>query len=378
MTAGGEQVTKPPEGRGPRQKRAWRDFKRGLHNKNPLVLVAAGVLLVAALVGIELFFTSGAYTAIPEKYLLRRASDDYMYVSYTMSSLLRHPPKVPVVYLLGGSTARESITSGPALAAEIKQDGGPTVQAYDLGSMNQNYGQDVAIIDNAPKIPSIVLIGVNVGRYTPSSSASMMQTAGRELLLNSPSLRKYIVSTYHRRRWSVTILPGIMNYLVTYLKSHRDQILHFEIPDHPYNQHRYNLRSIKSLKQKKGLVRLWLRTRWPLFQRHFDFNTAMLGELIKVTQARGLTPVLLELPSNRAVIGHAFDKPVARYRATLRGFARKYHIDYINFTGQIDIPNGDFHDLSHLVQPGRVIWQKQLADVVTKLLAQYHMGGGGT
>ena len=301
-----------------------------------------------------------------------------MYVSYTMSSLLRHPPKVPVVYLLGGSTARESITSGPGLAADIKKDGGPTVQAYDLGSMNQNYGQDVAIIDNAPKMPSIVLIGVNVGRYTPSPGSSMMQTAGRELLLSSPSLRTYVVDNYHKRRWSVTILPGIMNYLVTYAKSHRDQLLHFQIPDHPYNQHRYNEHSIKSLKQKKAMVKIWLKTRWPLFKRNFKFNTAMLKELIKVTQARGLTPVLLELPNNRAVIGHAFDKPVAMYRATLEEFAQKYHIDYINFTGQIHFPNTDFHDLSHLVEPGRVIWQKKLAQVLTGLLAKYGMGGSGT
>ena len=102
------------------------------------------------------------------------------------------------MYLLGGSTARESITSGPGLAADIKKDGGPTVLAYDLGSINQNYGQDVAIVDNAPKIPSILLIGVNVGRYTPSPGASMMQTAGRELLLSSPSLRTYVTSTYHQ------------------------------------------------------------------------------------------------------------------------------------------------------------------------------------
>jgi len=377
MTAGGEQVARPPEERRPRPRRAWRDFKRGLRNQNPLVLVASLILLAGALFGVQLFFTSGAYTVIPEKYLLRRASDDYMYVSYTMSSLLRHPPKVPVVYLLGGSTARESITSGSGLAAEIKKDGGPTVQAYDLGSINQNYGQDVAIVDNAPKIPSIVLIGVNVGRYTPSPGASMMQTAGRELLLSSPSLRKYVVDTQHKRRWSVTILPGIMNYLVTYVKSHRDQLLHFQIPDHPYNQHRYNLHSIHSVKSKEAMVKTWLKSRWPLFKRNFKFNTAMLEELIKVTQARGLTPVLLELPNNKAIIGQAFDKAKAMYRATVKEFAQKYHIDYVNFTDQLQIPNADFHDLSHLVEPGRVIWQKKLAEVLTGLLAEYDMGGGG-
>jgi lysophospholipase L1-like esterase len=132
------------------------------------------------------------------------------------------------------------------------------------------------------------------------------------------------------------------------------------------------------VKAKQAMVTIWNKTRWPLFERNFKFNTDMLGELIKVAQARGLTPVLVELPNNHDIIGHAFDKPVAQYRKTLTEFAQTYHIDYVNFTDQLHIPNADFHDLSHLVEPGRVIWQKKLAQVVAQLLAKYHMGGGGS
>jgi lysophospholipase L1-like esterase len=131
------------------------------------------------------------------------------------------------------------------------------------------------------------------------------------------------------------------------------------------------------VKAKKAMVKLWLKTRWPLFKRNFDFNTAMLEELIKVAQARGLTPVLLELPNNKEIVGDALDKPKAMYRATVEEFAQKYHIDYVNFNDQLHIPNADFHDLSHLVEPGRVIWQKKLAEVLTQLMAKYQMGGTG-
>ena len=39
-------------------------FRRGLRNRNPLVLVVALALLVPALLGIQSYFTSGAWTAI--------------------------------------------------------------------------------------------------------------------------------------------------------------------------------------------------------------------------------------------------------------------------------------------------------------------------
>ena len=72
-----------------------------------------------------------------------------------------------------------------------------------------------------------------------------------------------------------------------------------------------------------------------------------------------------------------YDAAIAQYRAPARALASAYDVPYLDFNASLDIPNGDFHDLSHLVEPGRVIWQKRLAQVLTQLLAKYHMGGGG-
>ena len=87
-------------------------FKRGFRNRNPLVLVAAVALLVPVLLGLEYLFVSGAWSRVPLKYWMRKPSDDYTYVSWTLGKTRRTPPSLPAIYLLGGSTAREAITSG--------------------------------------------------------------------------------------------------------------------------------------------------------------------------------------------------------------------------------------------------------------------------
>ena len=56
-------------------------------------------------------------------------------------------------------------------------------------------------------------------------------------------------------------------------------------------------------------MRWWLADRYPLFKENFAGNTAELEQLIVACQARGLHPVLLELPLNLPIVRHAFDKP---------------------------------------------------------------------
>ena len=64
-------------------------FGRGFRNRNPLVLLVAIALLVPALLGLERFFVSGAWSSVPLKYWMRKASDDYTYVSWTVGETRR-------------------------------------------------------------------------------------------------------------------------------------------------------------------------------------------------------------------------------------------------------------------------------------------------
>ena len=353
-------------------------FKAGLRSRNPLILVAAAVVLALALVALESYFTTGAWTGVPLKYWMRKASDDYTYVSWTVGANKQRPPRTPAIYLLGGSTAREAITSGDALSADIEKLGGPKTAAWDLGSINQNFAQSLAVADNVPNSPAWILIGLNVGRFTPDRGASFKQVVGREFLLKSAFLQQYVAEEYGRYKYSRTILPGIFSFLVSWATEHRAELSRGSVPMREYGQHRYNLKHIHTAAQKEEMVRLWNKRRFRVFEHNLGFNLAMLEQLLVRCRERGLHPVLVELPNNRDLVGPRFDYATVQYQKPARAMAAEYDVPYVDFNQELQLKNAYFHDLSHLVEPGRVIWQHRLAQELVRLLGADGQGEGKT
>ncbi len=345
-------------------------FRCGFRNTNPLVLVVAAALLLPALLGLEYFFTSGVWSDVSLKYWLRKSSDDYVYVSWTVGRNKNDPPDRPTIYLLGGSTARESITGDETLAASIAKDGGPDTEVYNLGSMNQNFAQSLAVIDNIPDTPATVIIGVNPGRFTPSRGDNQKQAEGREFLLKSTFLRRFVNRESGAYRCTYTILPGIFSYFTSYVQQHQADLLSGRIPTRTYGQHRYNLKGKHTVAQKERMVERWNKRRAPIFNKNLPYNMAMLEQVLIRARERGIDVVLLELPWNREIIGHDFDEARAAYQPGVRGLAEKYGVPYIDFSEKLPLTNADFHDLSHLVEPGRVVWEARLAEELVRLLGR--------
>ena len=359
-----ERAAAPASGRG----RLASSFVRGYRNNNPLVLLVALALLVPCLLGLELLFTSGAWSEVSLDHWLRKASDDYVYVSWAVARAKKDPPDEPTLYLLGGSGARESITSGDALEQAIVKAGGPDTEAYDLGSMNQNFAQSLAIVDNVPDTPAVVIVGINPGRFTSDRGWNQKQAEGRELLLKSDYLREYVTSQSDKYRYTYTILPGILSYLTSYVQEHKEELLSGELPTRTYGQHRYNVKHIHTVKQKEAMVEQWKRQRAPVFRKHLDYNLAMLEQLLVRARERGVDIVLLELPWNREIIGDELDFAYELYKPRVAALAEEFGVPYIDYSAEIPLENGDFHDLSHLVEPGRVLWERRLAKELVKLL----------
>ncbi len=335
-------------------------FRRGLRNRNPLVLVVALVLLVPALLGIQSWFTSGDWTAVAAERWERNSTDDYMYVSWVTSHLKKDPPSKPLAVLLGGSSGREALVSGPSLAAEVKADGGPDIAAYNLSSRMQRYAQSWAIVDNVPDTPTTVLVGVNLGRFTTSPKSNYNQVIGRELLLKSDSLRRWVTAHSGEHRYSYTILPGIFSALTSYLQQKENAWLKGKSAK-PYKVHAFDLRKTLPDSEKRALVQTWLSKYYPAFKKVHRFDGEMLDGLIAEGQKRGLDMVIVELPWNRDIVGDKWGAAMAAYRQTTKAIAGKYGVPYLDFNDQVDIPSKDFLDLSHLRPAGRAIWQAELA-----------------
>jgi lysophospholipase L1-like esterase len=355
-------------------------FKRGFRCRNPLVLVVAGLLLVPALLGFQWLFTSGVWTTVSLDRALRNRQDSFTYISWMVGKARQQPPRVPGLYLVGGSSARESIVSGAALAAEIKQHGGPSVAAYDLGSINQNFAESLAVLDSVPdtpRAPAWMLVGVNLGRFTETRQTNAVQAQGRELLLDSRAVQSFVSSRWGLEKYQYTILPGIWSYITGWVKGHGADLVEGKPPSTEYELHRYSAATRRSDGQKRRLVTKWNASRRPVFDRNVTANLQMLEELLKQARERDVHVVLVELPLNEQIVGDSFAASQQRYQQPVTALAGKYGVRYIDLNKTLDIPSRDFQDLSHLIAPGRVIWQRALAKELAPLLSTDSGGSSG-
>ena len=274
------------------------------------LLVCAATVLAAQL--------AGAAPAIA----LEGRGDDWDHVQRVLKTFEAHPPKGPMVYLLGGSTARECTVTDANWRAEIARLGVSGVRAYNFGSASQSYAQGIWVVERAPEVPTIVLIGVNVGRYTPPYQED-------------------------------------------------EEIAPARAAKGAYDQHRFHSGGLSDA-VKRPLVGKWLRERYPVFKKRYTHHADVLPRLVKACQDRGFFPVIVELPLNLPIVGHSWDAPRAKYRAGCRAVANKYDVPYVDFVAATHLVSADFYDLSHLVSPGRVKWQHRLSHLIVRRLHQYH------
>ena len=352
-------------------------FGRGFRNRNPLVLVVAALLLVPALLGFQWLFTSGVWTVVPLGAALRNPQDSFTYISWMVGRARQVHPATPALYLVGGSSARESIIGGGSLAAEIRADGGPRVAAYDLGSINQNFGESLAVVDSVPDTPAWMLVGVNLGRFTETRQANAQQSQGRDFLLESGAVHSFVSSHWGLEKYQYTILPGIWSYITQWSRAHGGDLLKGRSEDIQYQLHRYDRTTQRSETRKRQLVTIWNTSRKPAFDQNVQSNLDLLDALLAQARARHVKVVLLELPINMQIVKHHFDASLRRYQVPVQAMARKYGDPYIDLNSQVAIPSSDFQDLSHLIAPGRVIWQHALAKELAPLLTAHSGGNGG-
>jgi hypothetical protein len=255
------------------------------------------------------------------------ANEDRDHRLQIVANLRARPPVTPTVLLLGGSSARESTIDDANWAAQIKQFGGPTMTTYNLGCKHDTYELDRKVIELLPQdMPAIVYIGINLGRFC-----------------NPPT----------------------------------DPTLTLPDPDFPptyYHQHVYSIHKyVQSASLKRYYVHYWTTLRWPEFRAHYRYDIGVVDSLVRICKERGLHPVLLDLPRDLPIIGHAFDSPVATYKAGCRTVAAKYDVPFVAFVSAAHFVDGDFFDIFHLVEPGRVKYQKLLSEKTVALAAKYDL-----
>jgi hypothetical protein len=284
--------------------------------KRRLAVALGGVAVLLALV---MSFAGGAAGA--------RSADtqEYLRSLQTVADLQAYPPSVPLVCMLGGSSARASTISDLAWTRQIRNDVGCNLVAFNLGSRNKLLTTDRRLVGMLPETHPLVYIGVNMGRFCRGHSDPDVDLPDPSGSAPTPQSRA----------------AGPTHALSDALK--------------------------------RSMVTQWQQERWPQFQRNRRYELGVLESAVRLSLKRGQHPVIIDLPRNMAIIGHQLDRPLALYHAGCRAIAKRNGIPYVEFQDQVKVGNADFRDLWHLLPQSRYKWQRRLSLVTADLLKRYDL-----
>ena len=342
---------------------SWQAFSRGLRQRNPLVLVAAGLVTLVALFVLQGMVFDGGLTAVDEGRLLRITHDDYVHVSVKVQQLKEHPPATRTVYLFGGSGTMECFVSEASLAAQIGRDAGQPVQVVSLAAHQESMAMTLALVDNLPPGPATLAIGLAPIRLDgpPARDASLL--AGHTLLVRSPRLAQIAPKYFGKSAPATGAIPGIFDYLGSYLRERGigagTALWGARIKYEPH-YYPWGAAGHSPLAKRRNVLTV-LETDASLYRANADYNFAMLEEILKLARERGYRVVLFDQPLNASAAGPDWNGVVPAYRKRARALAARYGVPYVDIERVVKLTDGDFADLYHLLAPARLRWQSVMA-----------------
>ncbi len=314
---------------------------------------------------------SGRFTKlVPEPAFLRYPTDDAGHVTYEIGALKVHAPKVLPVYILGGSNVREGVQSPAAMQAAIKQATGLTTKEVTLASFYQNFAGDLALVDNLPPGPGVVVISVNPPDFGWNLDRADAQAKGIPLLMASPALDDLLKNAGHTP--PATIADGFAHYMKTWRQRNSAALKAGKRPWNVYRLHECNLRP-QSLSIQQRILSRWLTTMGAPgegFAVHHVFWAGVLAAAADLARSRGYSVVISEASYNRTLVGTKFRPYHAIYVPACRAIARKDDGWYVDPNTTAHLTAADFRDLYHMLAPGRPKWTTALARLIAPAVRQ--------
>ena len=350
---------------GPRR----RALARGLRSRSFLIILAAALLALAALAGLQWFVASGTFTVIPERLMLRIPNDDYVHVSYRIAELKRTPPTTPVVYLFGGSGTLEMIRSEGALAAAISADAGTSVRVVTLAAHAQSMGQTLAIIDNLPRGRGLLAIGLSPNRFTAAPSADASQLSGSPLALTSPRLAALLAgrASLHKR------LPGLLTGTFDFVLAYLNQRVISKSPDLlpiTYAGHYFTDGPVASFRRRTSGQAIELARERPQYAANIAYNLAALTAAVRAWAREGLQRRLLRAAPRPRGERTGLERLPRRLSRRCRARGARPRRALHRRAAPRGAANEDFADLFHLVNSGRDKWTPLIARALAVVLRQ--------
>lgn len=330
-------------------KRVWRGFQKGLSTPR-LGPVATGFLAAGLLVGAtEWALRQGVFGRFPLSYFLVNEFDQTTALTHRLSRLKLQENRMPV-YFVGGSATREALISEASF-----NDALPEVQLFHFYSTQESFAGAMALIDQLPREPGWILLGMNPSRFSRSEQDYRTQLTGERLRVLSPTLREFAQG----EGWDLPVnllLPSYLRYAKKLFGTRRDR----GFGKITLQTHFYDGERILTRQQRREFYEEFIEGRMaPQFDRYWEMNTRALEFLVKKARARGLTPVLVELPIWRTT--RLWMGPVLRkYESILGRLQKDLDVEVWSGAHALSLGTEDFHDLFHLEKSGREKFQAYL------------------
>jgi hypothetical protein len=347
---------------------ARRAFGRGFHQRSPLVLLAAALIVAVVVFAGQALLFGGGLTAVDEGRLLRISHDDYVHVSVRVQELRKRPPTTRTVYLFGGSGTMECFVSEASLAAAISRESSQEVQVVSLAAHQESMAMSLALIDNLPAGPATLALGLAPIRVTGAPERDAELLSGHTLLVRSPRLEAIAPRYFGRTAPATGAVPGIFDYVGSYLRERAaGKSLWGSRIEYATHYYPWGAKGHTQFGKRHNVLYV-LEKDVRLYRRYADYNFAMLEEILKLADERGFDVVLYDQPLNAFAAGADWSGVVPAYRKRARELAEKYGVPYVRIRPEDALTDWDFADLFHLLAPGRLKWQPAMAQQLASVL----------
>jgi hypothetical protein len=354
---------------------AYRSFSRGFHQRHPLVLVAAAVMLAVAVLGLEIVVRAGGITAVPEGRFVRFRNDDSGHLGYLMARLRKAPSNGDAVYLLGGSATMESFLNERSLGADVSRSAGRHVEVISLAGHAESLGGSLALVENLPSGGGVLAVGLSPARFASSPQDDTGLLYGYPYLLRSARMRRILSRTPVRLPPADVLFPGAVKYAVTYLEERaRTRLAPFS--DIGYSKHYTIDGPLYPTSQKLKWARQDVARDVAGYASYAAYNFAVLEALVRLARERGFDVVFFDQPLNPDVIGPTWNGLVPDYRRRALALAARLDVPYLRVGQIVHLDNTDFLDDYHLVVKGRLKWQPVFSQELGAALARDRIDAG--
>lgn len=311
------------------------------------------------LTALSVWVGRGGYTAVPEGRLLRIANDDYAHVTYRLALLRQSPPEVRTAYYFGGSGAMDCIVSEASLSAAITAAGGGGLPVVSLAAHAQSLGQTLAVIDNLPEGPAVLLVGLAPMRFTTAPEDDARLLSGKPMPIRSERLARFLREGYGMKPSLVAPLPGILDFLSNYVRA-RTSVENGWRATLVYRPHYDDGRVTTTPSMRRAEAEEAMARDRRLFADYGAYNVAVLDELLDLADERDYAVVLFDQPLNVEVGEEDWGGVVPAYRGEVRRLAARHDAVYIEMSAW-RLPDAVFGDLYHLAPTARAQWERVFA-----------------